>query len=118
VAGHFRFQRTRGALKGDWKPVWYSDSSSQDPEKWVNLMESDKLTLIHEIECRALDEGARESFRWQVAAEATRLASLGEWREIPMSRPACDFPYVCPWQHLCYGSQKEDLCYGSQKEAA
>ena len=103
VAGHFRFRARTGAkLAGAWKPVWYADSSSQDPEKWVNLIESDKLTLIHHIPCKPLNERARESFKWQVRAEAKRLASLGDWSEIPMSRPACDAPYVCPWQSRCF----------------
>lgn len=103
VAGHFRFRAKTGEkLKGGWKPVWYGPD--QDPEKWVDLMESDHLTLIHHIECKPLSPEAIQGFKWQVVAEARRLAALGDWPQIPMWRPACDHPYVCPHQNLCYQS--------------
>lgn len=101
VAGHFRFRaRTGRTLKGDWKPVWYGPD--QDPAKWVDLQESDGLRLIHHLDVKELDEGARAEFRRQVGLEASRLGALGEWRSIPMSRPACDVPYTCPHQDKCF----------------
>lgn len=105
IQNYYRFRSRQGApLKGKWTPTYYADKSRlQDPKVWVDLMEKDKLSLIHSISLEPLSEEARSLFRAQVSSEAVRLGSLSpDFRQIPMSRGACDFPTVCPWQFKCY----------------
>jgi hypothetical protein len=104
VAGHYKFRGRGGeALKGDWKPVWYAQAP-QDASKWVDLMQGDRLALIHHLEVKQLSAAQSDEIKAQIYEEAKRLSILGHWREIPMSRPSCDWPYTCPHQFRCFGA--------------
>lgn len=109
IQQYFRFKsRKGGPLKGKWSPTYFADKSRlQDPKRWVDLMENDKLSLIHSISLRSLESSARNLLQAQAASEASRLQGLSvlPLLEIPMSRGACDFPHVCPWQSTCYSEQ-------------
>lgn len=105
LMGYFKFRSKYGAkLQGGWKPVWYADSTTQDPKTWVDLMESDRLSLIHHVDVKQLSEEHIEQFRQEVAFEAKRMAELPHWQDVPRFRPACDWPTVCPFQPVCYSS--------------
>jgi hypothetical protein len=106
IAGRFAFQKQDGSpLTGDWKAVWYQDSDRNRPDSWVELMERDGVSLIHEIRVKQVSQVNTEAFLQQVAAESERMKSLADvpWTDIPMSRPACDaIGSPCGWQHKCY----------------
>ena len=103
VMGRYAFQQRDGRpLQGSWKPIWYQDGDN-DPKIWVDLMERDRVKLIHEVRVKAPTNAQCEDFQKQVALESARMEVLPkDWKEIPMFRPACDLPYVCPHQALCY----------------
>jgi hypothetical protein len=102
IQNHYRFQSVTGhSLNGKWEPVWYAESK-QDPVVWVDLMEKDNLSLIHHHQVKQLSPVQVTEGKRQIALEAARLASLGPVDLLPLNRPACDFPSVCPFQDLCY----------------
>ncbi len=105
IANHYRFQtKSGGSLAGKWSTVWYQDAK-QDPIKWVDLMAADNLSLISHHQLKQLSPNHISLFRTQALSEFNRLIQLPtDWSLIPMSRPACDFPSVCPWQDKCYAS--------------
>jgi hypothetical protein len=103
LMGVFRFQCQDGSkLKGNWKPVYYQDSNANTPEKWVDLMETDHVQLIHDINVREpLNEHVEDSIR-QIRIEVERMKSVKPgWHLEPMQRNVCDLP-PCPWQGICY----------------
>ncbi len=104
VAGRVQFQRRGGkSLQGDWRPLWYD--GRQDPVEWVDLMQRDKITPIRHVLVGALTEDSRKEVQGDIVGEAGRLGGLLAWEDVPRFRPACDFPYTCPWQELCYKGQ-------------
>ena len=107
IAYRYAFQQRDGSkLQGGWKAMWYQDSQDNDPKVWVNLMERDNVKLIHHKSLRQPGDKRRAEFLKHVGMEAERLSALpADVREIPMFRPACDKPFVCPWQWKCYGAE-------------
>ena len=105
VAGVWQFQRKGGRNLGErWNPVWFHEASAQSPEKWVDQQEKDGLTLIHHFQLKEATPEQQKAALVQIRAEGQRLAALPkDFHEIPMSRGACDSPYVCPHQWRCYG---------------
>lgn len=103
IHNHYRFKSVEGGpLHGDWKPVWFQDSKYNEPKGWVDLMEADKVELIHHVLVREPGPEHVAQFHRELATESKRLSELPPWQNIPMFRPACDLP-PCPWQDLCYG---------------
>lgn len=106
VHGHFRFRKKDGSPLG---PGWKSQTFSEarlSPEDWVNYLERDGLLpkLLTHFDLKALSPAQASEGLVQIRSEASRLGSLpSDWRAVPMFRPACDFPYTCPWQFKCYG---------------
>lgn len=104
IAGRFRFRKVDGSpLESSWKPVWYQDSDRNEPKSWVDLMESDGLSLIHHLDISEPRPEHVAQFHVELEKESARIAAIGPWRETPMWRPACDLPYVCPYQDICFG---------------
>jgi len=103
IHNKFRFRKVDGSkLEKSWIPVWYQNSDATDPKVWVDLMEEDRLTLIHHLDIREPLKDYVEQFHKDVDYEAERMKELGPWASVPMSRGACDIPYICPWQNVCY----------------
>jgi len=102
---YFRFRARNGRNLGpNWRAKFLSDDTVITAKEWVNLMETDKLKLFHEVWLDPLSEAHRLTFRAQVASEAARLQGLpGDFNLVPMTRGACDWPSVCPWQFKCFG---------------
>ena len=105
VAGRFAFQKQDGRpLQGDWKPVWYQDSTANNAKDWVDMMERDNVRLIRHLQLKQASEKLCARNVEHVRQEAARLEALPEdYRELPIFRPACDKPYPCQWQWKCYG---------------
>jgi hypothetical protein len=105
VAGRFAFQKQDGRpLQGDWKPVWFQDSTANNAKDWVDMMERDNVRLIRHLQLKQASEKLCARNVEHVRQEAARLEALPEdYRELPIFRPACDKPYACQWQWKCYG---------------
>ena len=105
VAGRFAFQKQDGRpLQGDWKPVWFQDSTANNAKDWVDMMERDNVHLIRHLQLKQASEKLCARNVEHVRQEAARLEALPEdYRELPIFRPACDKPYACQWQYKCYG---------------
>lgn len=103
IAKHFRFRHVDGGpLQGGWKPVYYQDSSENDPKTWVDLMERDNVKSLHHMQIRDPDPAEIKKFRADVPRLVARLQGVGtDWESITMERTACDIP-PCPWQPVCY----------------
>jgi hypothetical protein len=111
IAGKYRFRKVDGsALEPSWKPVWYQDSASNDPKVWVDLMEADGLQLIQHVNINEPETRHVEQFMREVEVEAARMT--GDWESAPMSRSACDMPYTCAWQPVCYGDGNVEAAGG------
>lgn len=101
IANHYKFQTVAGQKLGSgWKPVWYQ-GADQDPKVWVDLMQRDKVPGIKDYSLTELSEAQLAEGKSQILNIVAGLPN-GTWDSIPLSRPACDFPYVCPWQEVCY----------------
>lgn len=104
IMGRFGFQKQDGTpLEGNWKPSWFQDGDKNKPNDWVDLMERDKVKLIHEIKVKQPTEAQAAEFVRQVMIESERMKSLESkpWKELPMFRPACDLP-PCPYRKDCF----------------
>lgn len=105
VIGRFAFQQQDGTpLEGGWKPMYFQDSDKNKPSTWVDLMERDKVKLIHHIAVKQPTAEQCVEFSRQVHIEAERMESVEStpWRELPMFRPACDVPGRCPYINQCF----------------
>ena len=104
IPNKFRFRKVDGSrLERSWTPVWYQNSDKNDPKTWVDLMEHDGLELIHHLAIKEPAKEHVEQFARELLDEAERGAdNYRAWNSIPMYRPACDLPYVCPWQLICF----------------
>ena len=57
VAGRFAFQKQDGRpLQGDWKPVWYQDSTANNAKDWVDMMQRDNVRLIRHLQLKQASE--------------------------------------------------------------
>lgn len=109
VANTFKFNKVSGAgLRGKgWKPIYFSANSASTPKAWVDWMERDNAIepLILHANLKELSSRHIMAFEHQVCLESIELdkaLSVGDPRALPMSRYACDKPYVCPHQGYCY----------------
>lgn len=103
IHNKFRFRKVDGTpLEKSWIPVWFQNSELNDPKIWVDLMTEDRINLIHHITLKEPLKEHVKQFQGEVEYEAERMRELGEWPTVPMSRPACDMPYICPYQDVCY----------------
>ena len=105
IANKIRFKKVDGSpLEGGWKPAWYQDSDRNNAPTWVDLMEEDRLDLIHHVSIREPQLFHVKQFEREIETEVAAMQPLGNWQEAPMSRSACDLPYPCPFQPVCYGA--------------
>jgi hypothetical protein len=104
VIGRMAFQQQNGSpLEGNWKVGWFQDGDKNKASTWVDLMERDKVKLIHEIKVKGPTVEQVAEFTRQVAIEAQRMveSDATHWKDLPMFRPACDLP-PCPYRPRCF----------------
>jgi hypothetical protein len=110
IANRIKFQRKGNkALQGDaWKPIFLADSNSHTSSSWVDAMESEGVaeTLIHDIDVTVPALDHIKTFVRDVKTEATQMQ---QWMQavhnpqmVPMTRSACDVPFACAFQPVCY----------------
>lgn len=112
IANVFKFQKKSGGnLTESWKPVWFADNPDSDPEVWVDLMEAEGVVsqVAKTVTVREPDPVHIANFHRDLEeiAGQIRRASESSWSTMPMSRSACDSPYVCPHQSVCYSTDPE-----------
>jgi hypothetical protein len=110
-AKRIRFAHKDGTTFKGWIPVYLADERDLDPAEWVDAMFTEGVA---QAAWRTIPiampsaEQAAETVR-QILAEAARMSVLISerrscgWRELPMSRAACDGMTPCGWQGACYG---------------
>lgn len=112
---NLRFQKKSGdALEGsDWREVWFASNPKNTSAFWVDQMTADNLipSLIHTITVTIPAQHHIDTFYHDVAvlyAAITAVTPTTTPLTLPMSRAACDSPYTCPHQSVCY-STKTDI---------
>lgn len=114
LANLYRFQKVKGELGGEWKPVWFSGNSKNNPKDWVDMMLRDKVFegIIRHINVKEVSTKHRARFFRDVEVESEQMDDIISNKvdpsDLPMSRYACDHPYTCPHQLFCYGSSSLD----------
>lgn len=104
----YRFQkRDTSKLEGEWGAMWFSTNPDNSSNEWVNLMARDNVFggIIKHVNVKEVGGDTREAFKHDVLIEAEAMEQVGaesNIRAIPMSRYACDRPYICPHQLYCY----------------
>lgn len=103
ISGRYRFRKVDGTpLEPSWKPIWYQDSDQNKPATWVDLMEHDRLGLIHHVDIREPRQEYVAQFWRELKSESARMGLVDKWEDAAMSRGACDMPYTCAFQPVCY----------------
>ncbi len=116
----YKFQKKLGGNLGEgWKPIYFADNIDNDPEIWVDLMESDNCldsTLIRHVGVREPQEIHATNFLVDLSTIVKEIAlycpTIDEGESgggskvdpftLPLTRSACDTPYICPHQPVCY----------------
>lgn len=109
ITHRYAFQKKDGSRIGrNWKSMWYADSQKNDPETWCNLMERDGVELLRDVPVRSVSPEQGREFKRQVLMVAAQMeqARMMNPLSLPMSRPACDFPAPCLFQHQCFRSHR------------
>jgi hypothetical protein len=103
IAHQHKFQHTDGRRLGSgWKPVWFA-SGDNNAATWVDLQERDGVRAIRHLSLKALEKEAAAEVLDQILFIKRHMdRTIGDWNYFPMSRGACDIPYLCPWQEVCY----------------
>lgn len=111
LAKIYKFKRKKGdPLFGQWKPVYFTDSSENTSTKWVDMMLSDNVIegLVQHVKVKEVSSEHVQTFVKDVLTEAAGMLDIHKRkldpRQLPMGRYACDHPYICPHQLYCYGS--------------
>lgn len=112
IANTYKFQRKRGgALVGDWKPIWMSDNPDAKPSAWVDAMQADNACepLVQHINVKEPERAHVRNFyrdlQYEYAAMQRAQYDNADPFSLPMSRPACDTPYTCPHQSVCFNTE-------------
>lgn len=108
----YRFQKKDGTPLGDnWKPVRFDHNS--DPELWVDSMLSDNIisTLVRTYVIPKPDPIHVANFHGDLTYEIKEIGAVESssipFHLLPITRPVCDSPYVCPHQSVCYSLHPE-----------
>lgn len=110
IHGRIKFQRKGNkALQGEaWKPVFLADSNVHTASTWVDAMEADSVaeSLFHEVEVTVPSAEHVKTFLRDAKTEAAQmkmwLEKVSDPMVVPMSRGACDVPFACAFQVVCY----------------
>jgi hypothetical protein len=101
----FRFQKKSGdSLNTSWKPFYFG--REDDPATWVGKMIEDGITstLVHTYTIPPPDPIHVENFHSHLSYELDQISSLDtkQFTDLPITRSACDSPYPCQHQGVCY----------------
>jgi hypothetical protein len=110
IANRLKFSRKGNKeLQGAaWKAVFLADSNAYNADSWCAQMESEGVaeTLIHDIEVTVPSTEHRKAAIRDIKIEATQMqqweAAVSDPQQVPMSRAACDSPFACQFQSICY----------------
>ena len=116
IVGMYRFQKKSGnPLEGDWKPVYFADNPKSKAPDWIDLMLEDNAAepLVQHIQVKEPDQIHADNFYRDLDYEYNQLSSSGidstqpvfDPMSLPMCRTACDTPYICPHQLVCYSTK-------------
>lgn len=111
----FRFQhKNKTKLEGEWKPIWFSGNSQNNPKQWVDNMLNDNAvdSLVRHIPVKEISKEHQDLFVRDAIAEGELMETISKYktdpRDLPMSRYACDHPFACPHQMFCYTNSTLD----------
>jgi len=115
IKGMTKFQKRSGeALTGNWKPIWFADNPKSSASDWVDSMLEDNAAeplvqhiAVKEVEQIHVDNFYRDlNYEYnQILASGVESNSFDPMTALPMCRTACDTPYVCPHQLVCYSTK-------------
>lgn len=96
-------------LKG-WTPFYFADDVTANADDWVDQMITEGVAerLVHHVSVRMPSPAVIADTKAQIIAEAADMQDAIEdarspWSAMPMTRAACDGPFVpCPFQWVCY----------------
>lgn len=113
IVGKIKFRKTSrdkngSELSENWKPVWFADNMSNSEDVWVDQMidENAHEPLIKHVTLNTPTDKHANDFYFDLRYEAHSILNtdLGDPMLVPMCRTACDIPYVCPHQQVCYST--------------
>lgn len=110
IRGRIKFQgKGNKKLQGDaWKATFLADSTVHTASSWVDAMFADDVpdTLIHDVEVTVPSAEHIVITKRDIRTESVQMM---EWMRliedpltVPMSRSACDVPYPCQYQAVCF----------------
>ena len=111
IAGMFKFQRRDGTpVTDNWKPIYFADNTASNASAWVDAMLADNAVepLIRHIPLTEPSPAHAQNFLRDVMYEHAQILASGVESDhfnpmsLPMCRAACDTPYTCPHQNVCY----------------
>lgn len=111
IMNMMKFQRKSGqALTENWKPVWLAEKTAQSASSWVDQMLDDNACddLIKHVHVKEPDPKHAQDFKAHLLYEARQIhesdAQTAKFNpfDLPLSRPHCDTPSICPHQLVCF----------------
>ena len=110
IPGRYKFRSVQGRkLAGGWEPKWLSQMRDFDISLWVDLMDQDELQLMQHFQVKQPPTEAVERWRTQLAAQASQMSPNTDPFSILGRRGSCDWPTICPWQHVCFSPNHPKL---------
>jgi hypothetical protein len=110
---HFR-SKTGLALQG-WQSIYLADTPRANYDSWVDQMiiEGEVERLTHHVTINVPSAAIVKDTRKQILDLGLEIRSAAltpqDYRNIPMSRGACDTWIPCAYQPVCYSEQLVDI---------
>jgi hypothetical protein len=109
----YRFRKpTGGELSSGWLPYHYNDTRD-DAMEWAGRLvaEGEYERATHHLMMESPTDAQASAVVRDVLVESLAMRNSAErsWRDIPMSRGACDAWTPCPYLPACYGNDTSDL---------
>ena len=110
IPGRYKFRSVQGRkLAGGWEPKWLAAMRDFDISLWVDLMDQDGLQLVQHFQVKQPPVEAVERWKTQLAAQASQMNPNTDPFSILGRRGSCDWPTICPWQHVCFSPNPPKL---------
>jgi hypothetical protein len=114
----YKFQKKSGnGLSDNWKPIYFADDIDMDASTWVSQMLEDNIidNLVQHINITEPSSVHVLNLKRDLNYELMDILQnyTIPWFELPMSRGACDSPYICPHQPLCFSLNPESELAGN-----
>jgi len=103
-----RFRKKDGKEFKGYLPYHLADHRELDVDAWVEQLwrEGAAEELLHELRVNVPTELQCAEVVRDILTESVMMRVLNvestSWRDLPMSRNACDTFYPCPFQEVCY----------------